>query len=1346
MGVFPQNPEGSSAYLQELPTTADGRRKTLGRLSVKIEMSWIPPTLLVRTKVACFLLLFLIPTLYPKRVSGQGFGREPSLQASLDRLSKEENQVYELESRGRERQALSAAIELLDHTISQIETANDPGGKKVLTARAVAGVFLIEGLATSTGQPDVAAAALLMLRDRVPDGILKGRIDAELRALARRSRTTPVTPAELEDLERRGGFITSWLIIGPFDNERGSGFSRNYPPEKGFDPAAEYPGKAHPVSWRDLPQSPKEVVDFAALFSPREQCLSYALTSIWVEEDRDLALRIGSDEGVKVWVNDVLVHENDVRRPLRLDQDSFGVRLSGGWNKVLVKVGQRANQWGFSFRLTQPSGAPFEEFKVEASRDHLDRLSRGEEISYPSGSARRAKVEKGAIDWLTQDLRERDTDPRTHHTLALLHLVLHPTDVGDLVPYRHAIQAAQLEPDNPHVVYLAALTSGRRAGLQPEMEENKKRNLLQRVVAMDPGHIQALLQLANYYMTSLDAPRKTRELIQRARRGGKEIIEQGKILPDRVANAEVLHVRWLRRRGFDVQADSLVKELAESGDAIALSPKVIQARAEALVAGNRVNEAIELFKFQLGRNLTDPTLRTRLVNLLRVSGRTSESVSVLRDAIARNPFDLAARVLLSTVLQNLEDYEGALSTLLESRKYSPQSAPLLAEIGELLHRLGRTEEAREHLQASLTLDPNHSQVRRYLDYLQQVDREFQNDFPLDVEPLVREAASIQARRNEPYSYVLRREIVKVNPDGRALRYQQLLVKILTDRGIRDFDIYPVSFAVGEQEVRVLVNRVHHADGTMTSGATRSHSVRGTGSRDDRRLTRRYVDFPPLRVGDVVEVAYRLDDRRQSFFGDYFGMEFQFQETDLVPVRQSSLILVAPKGRDLYFHQMNGAPEGEVLVGADEEKIHYFSMRDLDGIEGESFMPPARELVPTLQISTYGSWDDFAAWWWSLIKKEGQVDPDLEGVITDLTRAARNRDLLETFYAFVASDIRYVAWEFGVHGYKPYNASTIFARRFGDCKDKSILLNTMLGRQGVPAYPTLLFSGDVPMRQDLTLPLVSHFNHCISYVPNPSPGSAGQFLDGTAEFSGVKDLPSGDRGRGSLVVKEGVAEIIRIPEAKPEENQFVRELKIDLSLSGPSRIQGRFAATGDFAALTRQRYRNTDKSPSVLESVFTNRIGQTKVRSSFFSDMSDLSIPVEFGFELAVEGVAVAGAQELFIPAVRFPSDFSAYSAANSRRFDLVLPAPFRRLEETVLSLPENVELLELPENIMMEEPFARYELLFEMRGENEIVIRRDLALSHRRVSSSDYPAFREFSLQMARGEERRIRLRRKKEQ
>jgi hypothetical protein len=153
-------------------------------------------------------------------------------------------------------------------------------------------------------------------------------------------------------------FITDWNLIGPFDAPDMDTLMTVYPPERETDLAAHYKGKGGAeVGWRPIKADPSGYVDLTELVTPNEYAVVYGLAYVYSPDDREAALLLGSDDGVRVWVNGALVHSNPAYRGAYPDQDTVQVRLRKGANKVLIKVLQGAGGWGFFVRFADPDAA-----------------------------------------------------------------------------------------------------------------------------------------------------------------------------------------------------------------------------------------------------------------------------------------------------------------------------------------------------------------------------------------------------------------------------------------------------------------------------------------------------------------------------------------------------------------------------------------------------------------------------------------------------------------------------------------------------------------------------------------------------------------------------------------------------------------------------------------------------------------------------------------------------------------------------------------------------------------------------------------------------------------------------
>jgi len=167
------------------------------------------------------------------------------------------------------------------------------------------------------------------------------------------------------------GYIRSWLVCGPFDM---SGHDMDFDFMDGEAGVCPREGEASAAGeWRAY-YSTSDVVDLRsrALFGPKERSAAYAFCYVWSPYDErallaspevgDVNLLIGSDDGVKVWLNGRQVWRNDVTRPISPDSDRIGgLTLRPGWNDLLVKVTQGIGEWQLSARFARGSGAPMPE-------------------------------------------------------------------------------------------------------------------------------------------------------------------------------------------------------------------------------------------------------------------------------------------------------------------------------------------------------------------------------------------------------------------------------------------------------------------------------------------------------------------------------------------------------------------------------------------------------------------------------------------------------------------------------------------------------------------------------------------------------------------------------------------------------------------------------------------------------------------------------------------------------------------------------------------------------------------------------------------------------------------------
>ena len=147
----------------------------------------------------------------------------------------------------------------------------------------------------------------------------------------------------------------------------------------------------------------------------------------------------------------------------------------------------------------------------------------------------------------------------------------------------------------------------------------------------------------------------------------------------------------------------------------------------------------------------------------------------------------------------------------------------------------------------------------------------------------------------------------------------------------------------------------------------------------------------------------------------------------------------------------------------------------------SYYPPAN--APAASIKTFSSWGDVAAWMSELEDPQVIVDDAMARKAYELTALAKTE--LEKIRAIAqyVQNIRYISIQTGTGrggGYRPHASNEVFAKSYGDCKDKANLMRAMLKVVGITAIPVSIYAGD-PNYVRASWPSPHQFNHCIIAV-------------------------------------------------------------------------------------------------------------------------------------------------------------------------------------------------------------------------------------------------------------------------
>lgn len=1192
-------------------------------------------------------------------------------------------------------QPVAAAAALLDGAVA---ASAEPVADAAVAARVEA--WATAAAHYATGVADAALLARFDALQRTPlaqrDRLLADRI-----AVAALTAAGPLLPADGERLRRLGVLREFWLI-GPFANERGAGYRTALAPEQGLDLAAELPGKRRPVRWRQLPPlGPRAALPLQRLLHPHEQSLAYAAVAVHSDRAQHVVLELGSTGSVRVFCNGVEVFAREVERAFAFDQDAVALPLAAGPNLLLLKLcHQEGDEFTFAARLRGLDGAAA---AVRASVARDDMLAAGKAV--PAALAEPPPVALGGRStWQIDAAQQADA-------LRLAWLWRARKADGDR-ERRDAAAALAATAQLPDVAdsWLTLATARRRHGRSAaDRDENDRRRALEQALRCDPAHVEALVELGDLLRGASKLWRQAQDLADRAL----------KVQPAH-AGAVLLRCACLRDAKMDVRANN---ELLLAAANTTTGPALLAAAADALA--REPARALPLWQ-RLHADHGGEGNATAAAHALARTGNVAAATELLRAVVAADAFARNARWQLTELELAAGRPRAALELLEAWLQIAPDDATFLAQAARCWHLLRSDDPAAanrqlELLREALAVEPTRRDDERYADYLASEASSGPADANAFYAPHRVDAAALlaadpgpladSAANNDALHWLLRQTVVQANGNGTTSAYTHLIARVLSNDGARSLQTYQLPFYAGEQRGRLLACTVFRQDGTVQRPTLQGARVR----------------LPDLRPGDTVAIEGRVDDLAPSFFGDYFGLVHVFAAPDGSPVRAEELIVLAEPGRDYRVQAGNGAPAAAPTTLADGTLQYRWRMQDLPRDVPELRRPARREHEPIVRMTTYRDWDQFAGWWWNLIKPQLEVTPAMRATVAKLCEGrATTEAKIAAIYHFVTTDVRYEAWEFGVHGYKPYSTAVIHDRRHGDCKDKALLLSALLGEIGVPCHPVLIFADPLRTADDLTLAMVQQFNHCIAWLP-PHDGRPGRFLDGTAVWHPTDTLPEMDQGAAVLVVDRGRAELRTVPTTTPAANRSQVDYVVELAPAGTAQLRLDERPLGNAAVGLREMLATEPaRRREVIERRLVRSFGKAEVQRAEDDAATDPEAPPTLRVEATLAEIGQRNGATWQLPSCPESGDLMALAADTERHRPLLLGPPRGDVRTLRYRLPAGWRPAELPPPVQQETAFGAFSMRWQRDGDSVLVV-RELQLLTPRIAVADHAAFRDFA-------------------
>ncbi|HUK91503.1 MAG TPA: DUF3857 domain-containing protein [Blastocatellia bacterium] len=527
----------------------------------------------------------------------------------------------------------------------------------------------------------------------------------------------------------------------------------------------------------------------------------------------------------------------------------------------------------------------------------------------------------------------------------------------------------------------------------------------------------------------------------------------------------------------------------------------------------------------------------------------------------------------------------------------------------------------------------------------------------------------------------------------------------------------------------------------------------------------------FRKDDVADVAAVDDDiynevrakvvlgEKEADPGAVFGFEttlesksvftqFDWQFQDAYPVLASRVTLNLPSGWTAESTTFNHA-KIEPSVSASAYK---WELTDLPFLAEEPLSPAPENISPRVAVSyfppdsarkvagrSFSSWEDVSRWISELSDPQIAANDALTAKAQSLAASAHNQlDRIKAIGTYVQA-VRYVSIQTGEGrggGYRPHAATEVFAKSYGDCKDKANLMRAMLKAVGIVSYSVGIYSGDpYYVHKDWASP--QQFNHCIiaikvdddtkaqTIITHPSLGRL-LIFDPTDPYTPVGDLPDHEQGSYALIVAGDAGALLRMPETEPEANLLDRHIEATLNNDGSIAVSVNETADGQAAVWSRKELHYTarpDYTKRIEEWVSHSVSGATLSKIEPADDQKDdrFTLAVDFAAEKYAQ--IMQGRLLIFKPAIVSRRN-SLTLTATLRRQPIVLETSAYK-EDARIKLPAGFAVDELPDPVKLDAKFGSYTATYQVK-DGYLLFQRSLVLKASMIPAADYQSVRTF--------------------
>jgi len=509
--------------------------------------------------------------------------------------------------------------------------------------------------------------------------------------------------------------------------------------------------------------------------------------------------------------------------------------------------------------------------------------------------------------------------------------------------------------------------------------------------------------------------------------------------------------------------------------------------------------------------------------------------------------------------------------------------------------------------------------------------------------------------------------------------------------------------------------------------------------DDRK---KVLTIPEVNIGTVIELKVLKETKGQVIPKSYCET---VRLEAYKPIKRLNKKYVFPKSARIRYKEfnVNRKPEIEENKKTITYKWNLEDVYDEPRDEDYKALPSIKNTKNVVEFSSLKSWKEVSDWMVEAVNKNLKITPEIEEVTKEIFKGKKfTKEKVRAAIEYLRDNFRYVSMSFGNNTCEPHATDEVFANKYADCKDISLLLMAMLKTAGINS--NLVFTDDETDMLDPkhSLPTLRLFDHAIVFVDDPDGDK--YYVDPLLKGYDIGEFQTDYQGAYTFIATSGGGRFDRFPIFDEKKTYDNVSTSITINEDDSAIIELEYVFNLDDSDGFRQEYKSMDnkEKESLIQKVLAYLASGGDLLVQEINGLNDRYGKIRLHIKMKRDDEYPIISDLIIIDVEGFERELDFIE---KERKDPIFERVNSLVEETrIYKFPKNFQVLHLPENIELDIGIFKFTRSFSLKG-NEITIKEASRKKRMTLGADKYHQVKKFYDEFPAKSKQRIVLQRPKE-